>query len=107
MKNLITAAIIAITATAAHADRADLEFAQRVAEQSPAVEQCIADTLGQHTHHASRIAHSLMDQTIQATDRERFDMSVDSWAYNLTMRGDMTAAQAEIVIAEIHNCVTY
>ena len=100
-------AAIAIAASTFAANAADLDFAQRVAEQSPAVEQCIADTLGQHTHQARRIAHTLMNDTMQATDRELFNMSADQWAYRLTMRGDMTAAQAETVIADIHNCVTY
>ena len=42
MKNLITAAIIAI---AAQADTSSFEYAESIAKQAPAAEACIADTL--------------------------------------------------------------
>ena len=45
MKNLITAAIIAMTATAAQADTNSFEYAESIARQAPAAEVCIADIL--------------------------------------------------------------
>lgn len=45
MKNILTAAIIAISATAAQADTSSFEYAESIAKQAPAVEACIADIL--------------------------------------------------------------
>ena len=118
MKNLITAAIIAMAATSAHADTNSFEYAENIAKQAPAVEACIADTLesltpyyggemlgGQTT--GEKQAEMWMNGTTYFTDKERLERFSHSGLYDRVMSGNITAAQATQAKAEILACVTY
>ena len=98
---------IAIAASVIGASAGDLEYAQRVAEQAPAVEQCVADAFNQYTNHGDRVAKTIMDKSFRATDAEMFSMDVEGFAYIYVREGNMTAAQGSALILEVHACVTY
>ena len=107
MKLASILASVVIAASAIAASAADLEYAQRVAEQAPAAEQCIADAFNQYTNHGDRVAKTIMDKSFRATNAEMFSMDVEGFAYIYVVKGNMTAAQGSALILDAHACVTY
>lgn len=118
MKNILTAAIIAISATAAQADTSSFEYAESIAKQAPAAEACIADNLeslapyyngemsgGQTVGEAQ--AEMWMDQSTRGTDKERLERFARYGLYELVLSGDIKAEQATQALADVLACVPY
>lgn len=118
MKNLITAAIIAISANAAQANTLNFEYAEGIAKQAQAAEACIADVLENLT--PSYAFESLGGETygeVQAggwrngsthfTDKERLERFARYGLYELVLSGDIKAEQTTQALADVLACVPY
>ena len=105
MKLTIAAITLAASTFAASADNYDFAYAESIAQQAPAIEACIADTLesltpyygsemiGEQTY-GEKHAENWMNVTTRGTEIDILKGVSKSALYDRVMAGDITAAAA-------------
>ena len=115
--SFIASIAIAASTFAANADTYDFAYAESIAQQAPAIEACIADTLENLTPYFARVlggqtageisAEAWMGATTRGTNKELLEAAAEAGLYRAVLAGEITAAAATQAHADIIACVTY
>ena len=106
MKNLITAALIAITATSAQADMdRDIAYWDFVNANYDDAYSCVEGSFASVIKHGDRLTAKVAERSQRFT--EDFEMHVESSARVFMARGYLAPADAKDWITNTLNCVVY